>query len=60
VTLTVLPADVDRAARLAEAMTRDRVATGAGDIAWDVEEVLGVALGRGLSVLERSYLAGDP
>jgi hypothetical protein len=60
VTFTVLPVYAERATRLAEVMTRDRVATGAEDIAWDAEEVLRVALARGLADLEQTYLSGDP
>jgi hypothetical protein len=60
-TLTVSPADADRAAQVAAAMTRDHVATGSADLEWDAQEVLGVALSRGLRALELLYLpAGSP
>jgi hypothetical protein len=60
VTTVTVPGDqAARADRLAAVMTRDRVATGAEDIEWSAEEVLGVALSRGLAELERLYLAEE-
>jgi len=53
--LSVLGEDIDRARELAAAMTADPIA-GRGENPWTVQEVLGVALGRGLEALEQRYL----
>lgn len=54
-TVPTLPADSERATRLAEAMTANPYSNRHGR-PWTVEEVLGVALERGLHSLEQDYL----
>jgi hypothetical protein len=56
-TLTVSDSQFDRAVRLATAMSTDPHATEPGDGGWTAEEVLNVALVRGLEVLDREYLS---
>ena len=53
----VLPSVISRAARLAEAMTDSPDATPTQDAGWTVEDVITVAIGRGLDALERQYLS---
>jgi hypothetical protein len=49
---------VDRAARLAQVMTADPEASGLGDEKWTTQDVVNVALLRGLDALELQYLPG--
>jgi len=56
---TVLAADIERAAALAKAMTERPLTTAPGDGEWSVQDVLNVALYRGLDALEKSYLGGE-
>jgi len=44
-------------ARIAEAMTADASVTRRGEDAWTVEDVLNVAMARGLDALEQRYLS---
>jgi len=60
VTVTVLPSAIERAVRLAEAITADPNATHHGDGAWTAQDVINVALARGLDALEQTYPVGDP
>jgi hypothetical protein len=48
----------ERASRLAAAMTADLVATAPGDGEWTVQDVISVAIDRGLRVMEGTYLTG--
>jgi len=52
---TVLPSAVKRAARLAEALTSDPLATEGGEVAWSVQDVIDLAVVRGLELLEQRY-----
>lgn len=54
----VLGSQLDRAAKLAQAITAAPLATTSGDDAWTVQDVLNVALGRGMDQLEKLYDAG--
>jgi hypothetical protein len=51
---------VGRAARLAEVMTADPEASGLAGEKWATEDVVNVALLRGLDALESQYLNRDP
>jgi hypothetical protein len=55
ITMTLLPHDIELARQLAEAMNADPEASRDGH-PWTVQDVLGVALGRGLERLVQSYL----
>jgi 2-phospho-L-lactate guanylyltransferase (CobY/MobA/RfbA family) len=46
---------IQRAAKIAEAMTADPDATGQGDAPWDAQDVLNAAITRGLDALEQAY-----
>jgi hypothetical protein len=46
---------IERAAKIAEAMTADQEATGHGDAPWDAQDVLNAAVARGLAALEKAY-----
>lgn len=50
---------LERAARLAELMTADPEAAGLGDEPWTVQDVVNVALLRGLDALEYQYRKTD-
>lgn len=56
-TVTLLVADVERAARLADAMNADPE-TSRDDHPWTVTDVIGVVLERGLTGMEQTYLTG--
>jgi hypothetical protein len=49
--------DVERVDLIAKAMTADAGVTRPGEDAWTVEDVLNVAMARGLDVLEQQYLS---
>jgi hypothetical protein len=53
--IAVPPEVTARAAALAARMTADPDATAPGDFAWTAQEVLRVALGRGLDALDHLY-----
>jgi hypothetical protein len=53
--ISVPPEMMARATALAARMTADPDATAPGDFAWTAEEVLRVALGRGLDALDHLY-----
>jgi hypothetical protein len=53
--ISVPPEVTARATALAALMTADPDATPAGDAAWTTQEVLHVALGRGLDALDHLY-----
>lgn len=58
ISVTVLVSQLDRAAKLAKAMDADPVTADALGADWTVQDVLNVAISRGLAALEKTYL-GD-
>jgi hypothetical protein len=54
--MTVPQSAIQRATRLAEALTSDPEVTGDGDGPWTAQDVLSVALLRGLEVMELQHL----
>jgi glucosamine 6-phosphate synthetase-like amidotransferase/phosphosugar isomerase protein len=56
--VAVLPSAIERAGKLAVAMTADPEVADDGDRTWTVQDVINVALSRGLGDLEQRYLAG--
>lgn len=56
---TVDQAIVEQAARLAEVLNADPQATEPGDEPWTAQDVINVALLRGLAQLEQVYLSDD-
>ena len=53
----VLPSQAARATELAKALTRNPDVPGAGE--WSTQDVINVALGRGMDDLERLYVMKD-
>jgi hypothetical protein len=56
ITVTVPASMAERAARLAEVLTADPVTTDPDDQPWTVQDVIIVALGRGLVAMEELHL----
>ena len=54
--VTIPDSAIERAARIASAMTADRAAAGHGGPAWSAQDVIVAAIDRGLAELELSYL----
>jgi hypothetical protein len=60
VTVTLWPENVERATKLAEALTANPDVTRPGDSAWTVQDVVNTALARGLDAMEQTYLTDRP
>lgn len=55
-TVRALPEEVARASKIAEAMTNSTISRHVDGHPWTTEEVLGVAIDRGLEAMEQIHL----